>query len=736
MSCSIAYVSGSGPWDSELSGLAEMSQTTHQNWPLIAGLKPQLRQHIHTCPQIYRGERWYVLRDESNGRYLRFNTEAYELIGRLDGQLSVEQILSRINDGEEQRLTQEEAMLLLTQLSAIDALRSDLPSEARDFFKRFQHDRRLRLQRAVMNPLSIRFPLLDPDRLLNRLLPWVTPLFTRAGVLLWLLLVGFAALLALTNFQSITLAVDPGILSPSNLILMLAVFWCIKTVHEFAHAFAVKVWGGEVHEMGITLLVLAPVPYVDASAAWSFRDRHKRVLVAAVGIMVELFLAALALFVWLSVEPGLVKDLALNAMLIGSVSTLLFNANPLLKFDGYHMLQDLIEIPNLSSRASRYYLFLIQRYLFCVAQVRSPVTAPGEPAWFVVYGLAAFLYRMTVLVAIVLFLAQQYLFVGVALGCWAVAMQIVMPLFRALRYLMTGAALTGRRVRASMISALFAAVVSASLLFSPVALTTNAEGVVWVSDQARLYAGTDGFVSELLVKPGEKVNAGTPILRMRASPLETRIKVLEARHRELEIRAASERLTNRVSSAITRDEIATIASELAQLQEQAATLLVKSETGGVFVLPEAQRILGRHFRQGELIGYVINPGGMIVRTVVPQASIGLVRRRVERVEVRLAERLGEAVQSSVLRETPGGSTALPSRALGAAGGGTIAVKPTEDGGLTAAEKVFQVDLELPEDLPVSGVGQRAYVRFEHGAEPLADQWIRSGRQLLLSRLAL
>ena len=171
-------------------------------------------------------------------------------------------------------------------------------------------------------------------------------------------------------------------------------------------------------------------------------------------------MAALALFVWLSAEPGLVKDLALNAMLIGSVSTLLFNANPLLKFDGYHMLQDLIEIPNLFAGQPLLSL-LIQRYLFCVAQVRSPVTAPGNWPGSLFTGWRHF-YRMTVLVAIVLFLAQQYLFVGVALGCWAVAMQIVMPLFRALRYLMTGAALTGRRVRASMISALFAAVVSAS----------------------------------------------------------------------------------------------------------------------------------------------------------------------------------------------------------------------------------------------------------------------------------
>ncbi|MCP4042407.1 MAG: peptidase M50, partial [Gammaproteobacteria bacterium] len=219
-------------------------------------------------------------------------------------------------------------------------------------------------------------------------------------VVLWFLVVGFGSLLALANFPDLNAAVDKGILSPGNLVSILLVFIAIKTLHEFAHAFAVKMWGGDVHEMGITLLVLAPVPYLDASATWGFRDKHKRMLVGAIGILVELFLAALALFVWLLVEPGPVQDGALNALLVASVSTLLFNANPLLRFDGYYVLQDLIEIPNLYSRSSRYYLYLIQRYLFGLDHVHSPATAAGETAWFAIYGLGAFFYRLVILVVI------------------------------------------------------------------------------------------------------------------------------------------------------------------------------------------------------------------------------------------------------------------------------------------------------------------------------------------------
>ena len=427
-----------------------MTMSATANWPVVAALRPQLRRHVRTYPQRFRGERWYVLRDQSNGRHLRFNATAYDFIGRLDGDLSVQQIWDQMAKAEEvEAPAQDEVLLILTQLFALDALRSGLPVDALEFFKRYQHERHLRHKRAVMNPLAIRVPLFDPDGWLNRLLPWVRPLFSTIGALVWLLLVGLAGLLAMINFPALNAALDQDILSPSNLVLMLLMFILIKAMHEFAHAFAVKMWGGEVHEMGITLLVLAPVPYVDASAAWGFRDKHKRVLVGAVGILVELFLAALALFVWLTVEPGLVRDAAFNALLIGSVSTLLFNANPLLRFDGYYVLQDLIEIPNLYTRASRYHLYLLQRYLFGLAQAHSPVTAAGERGWFLFYGLAALIYRLIIMVVIVLFLANEYLFIGVLLGTWSIIMQVIMPLARGIRFVLFSPALAEQRSRAA-----------------------------------------------------------------------------------------------------------------------------------------------------------------------------------------------------------------------------------------------------------------------------------------------
>ena len=126
----------------------------------------------------------------------------------------------------------------------------------------------------------------------------------------------------------------------------------IKTVHEFGHSFACRRFGGEVHTMGIMFLLFTPIPYMDATASWSFRSRWQRALVGAAGMIVEVFVASLATFVWASTAPGTIHSLAYNMMFVASVSTVLFNANPLLRFDGYYILSDLLDIPNLHQRST------------------------------------------------------------------------------------------------------------------------------------------------------------------------------------------------------------------------------------------------------------------------------------------------------------------------------------------------------------------------------------------------
>ncbi len=192
---------------------------------------------------------------------------------------------------------------------------------------------------------------------------------------------------------------------------MLLILWLayplIKVLHELAHAFAVKVFGGEVHEVGLTLLMLTPVPYVNASASIAFAQKRQRIAVAAAGIAVEVVLATAALGLWMALEPGLIKDIAFAVVLIGGVSTLLVNGNPLLRFDGYHMLCDALELPHLAQRSQRYWLYLLKRGLLGVQGTRFDGHARGALPWLLAHAPLSWLYRAALLTLLSVWLATQ-----------------------------------------------------------------------------------------------------------------------------------------------------------------------------------------------------------------------------------------------------------------------------------------------------------------------------------------
>jgi putative peptide zinc metalloprotease protein len=712
-----------------------MNDSNQPDWTQIAELIPRLHRHIHLYPQDYRGARWYVLHNDANDNPMRFNETAYAFIGRIDGELTVQENLESIQkESGDGVLTPQEIVMILAQLLAAGALGGGISAGMKEYLGRFQSSQR---GRKKFNPLVLRIPLFDPDELLNLLVVFMRPLFSRGAMVVWLLFVGIATLLTVVNFSSLVAAFNQDLLRPENLFLLVVLYGGIKIVHEFAHAIAIKIWGGEVHEMGLTLLVLAPVPHVDATSSWTFRDKYKRVLVSAAGIMAELFVAAVALFVWLTVEPGTVKDTAFNVVLIASVSTVMFNANPLLRFDGYYMLQDFIEIPNLATRSSRYYIYLIQRYLFGLEDARSPQTADGEPIWFAVYGPAALIYRLIVMIAIGIFLINEYLIIGVVLACWAISAQLLLPIARGLLFVFLGPQLAATRARATGITVSVVTVLVVVLGFVPVSLTTRADGVVWVPDQAQMFAKTEGFVERLFVSSGDHVEVGDVLVEMRNPVLLARIAVLKAQRREMLARSRSEYFKERVKSQNSRTELETIESELELIQEEAAGLVIRSQVSGTVVLLAENGLNGMYLRQGQLLGYVSKQDRLIIRSVVTQSDIGLLRRNVSGVEVRLAENLSETIKAKIIRETPAASLELPSAALGTLGGGKIAVNSLtgEANARKAITKVFQVDLELNKGVVVTGLGERAYIIFDHGSEPIAMQWLRVARQLVLSQLS-
>ena len=503
-------------------------------WYRVANLKPVLRDAAIISRHVYRGQAWYVLRNSLNGRNHRFNTAAYALIGQMDGRRTVQEIWE--NAGKlsvDASPTQDELIRLLGRLHDADLIQSDILPSTVELFRQAQGQPSNGWKQRVSNPFSLRFPLCDPDWFLERWRYLSAPLFTRGTFILWLLVVMSAVVAAVLHWPELSGCLADQLFSPSNLLLLWLIYPLVKILHEFGHACALKKWGGEVHEMGIMLLALTPIPYIDASASSSFPDKQRRIAVAAMGMMVELLLASLALFVWLNVETGLVSGLAYKVMLIGGISTLLFNGNPLMRYDGYYMLADLIEIPNLGQRSIRYLGYLLQRYLLGIETAESPVTAPGEPGWFLIYGPIAFCYRITIMLGLVWIVSTRFFIIGVLIALWGTVSLLILPALRSVSRFLGSPAARNRRSRMVLVGGTAILGIVLLIFVIPMPLWTTTQGVVWLPEQSMIRAGTDCELVEVLASVEQEVARGAPLLRGVDPFLSAEVDIYQARLKQL-----------------------------------------------------------------------------------------------------------------------------------------------------------------------------------------------------------
>ncbi len=704
------------------------------SWHRVRDLTPRLRTHAKVHRHHYRGELWYVLRDSANERFHRFSPAANAAIGLMDGERTVEQIWELAGEQlHDDAPTQDQMIELLGQLHAADVLQSDVPPDARELFERWERHEKKQLQGKLMSPFAIRVPLVDPERFLEATVGAVRPLFGWLGGLTWLAVVLPALVLAAVHGSELTENLVDRVFAPENLVVVWLLFPVIKVLHELGHGYAAKVYGAPVHDMGVMFLIFTPVPYVDASSSWAFSSKYRRALVGAGGMLAEVFVAALAFYVWLSVEPGAVRAIAYNVIMIAGVTTILFNANPLLRFDGYYILSDLAELPNLRLRANKYWGWLFERYLFGNERAEAPELAPGEASWFVGYPLAALAYRVVIVVAIFTWILDQFFIIGLVLGVFAGVGWLGVPFFKGAKYLFTSPALWRVRGRAIATSAALLAAVLALLSLVPLPLRTHSEGVVWIPEEAFVRSGADGFVEEIVAVPGSVVSTGDLLVRASDPVLEAEQRRWRARVEELEVRFAAIRSEDVAAAEIVREELVYSRQELARVVERIQGLELRSAVDGVFVIARDEDWYGRFVRKGELVAHVIDQGEISVRTVVGQDDADLVRFATRGVDIRLAERIEEVRSAELVRVVPAASDALPSAALGTAGGGELPSDPRDPEGARSIVSFYEVELKVPSEHPLINAGGRVYVRFDHGREALAFQWYRELRQLFLSR---
>lgn len=747
------------------------------HWFRVATLRPRLAPQVRVQRQVVRGASWHVLSKgleaghgahAASGAACRLNAAAYALAGRFDGRHSLQSLWDGLQArGDEQAPTQDEAIAVLLKLHESGLVAFDTPVDFGALHARDSHDSHDSRGAAPtsaepakrFNPLAWRIPLHDPSRWLPRLGGLARLLFSPIGALLWLLAV--AALLAGALLQGPALLAHAGewMATPRYLLLAALLYPPIKLLHELGHALAVQRFGGTVREAGITLMAGLPVPYVDASAASALRSARQRAVVSAAGIMVELAVAALGLLGFMQLDDGWLRDAAFVAFFIGSVSTLVFNANPLQRFDGYYLLTDLLGLPNLGPRSRAFWLEQLR------AQVQSRQAAGqedaamplarGEAPWLWLYAPLSWLWQLGVAVGLTLWLGHAYAPLGVAAGLWLGWRTLLVPPMRLLRELLRTALAAGTPPR--RLAGLAAALGLPLLLLLALPLPDRllVQGVVWAPDEALVRTATAGFVETVAVADGTPVEPGALLLTLRNPALRAQRDALAARlaaaeHEQYAVLGTDADTSHALRAGNAAEDVERLQAELTRLDERLAGLEVRAHAAGRLVLPRAGDLPGSWVRQGTLVGHVVGPDktrptpATTLRVALPESQAALVRERLRGVQARLSDNAGTARTGRLVRDAVGATLELPSPALAERHGGDVLTEPAPPAAATrphetprALRAVVPLDIALdtaPGATPAEArprLGQRAWVRFDLGWTPPALQLLRWARARLV-----
>jgi putative peptide zinc metalloprotease protein len=718
--------------------MANDSRTFSESWYRIAHQRIALRPSVRVRRQNFRGRRWHVLENPFSNQFFRLQPAAYEFVARLRPDRTVEEVwqecLERFPD---EAPGQETVIQLLGQLYRAGLLQYDFAEDTAQLFERFEKTRQREIRSRFLNLMFMRFPLFDPDQFLVRTLPWLGRLISPFGAVIWIVTVVAALKIVADHFPALR-EQSQGILAPGNLFLLYAGMVLIKTCHEFGHAYFCRRFGGEVHVLGIMLMIFTPMPYMDATSSWGFRSRWQRILVGAAGMIVELFIAALATFVWVSTGPGTLHSLAYNMMIVASVSTLVFNLNPLLRFDGYYILSDLLEIPNLHQRALQQLKHGLERYVFGIKASESPARTRTEAGWLATFGVTSGIYRLVVFGSILLLVADRYLLLGILMAASCFVSWILVPAGKLVNYLASSPRLARHRSRAVLATLGTFAVVFLLLGWVPLPNHFRAPGVLQAKQWSGVVNESPGILQQFLAVPGSHVTGGQPLIQMTNRELELELTATLAKQDETEakLRRALREATPDLKPLRTLME--SITARLRRLEAEKAALVVRARHDGVWVGPHVGESVGRWLARGTELGMLVDASAFEFLAPVAQANgDALFGRRLIGAEVRLFGQGGVSVPLDRWSVIPAEREHLPSAALGWAAGGEVPIAASDPHGQKTREPFFEVRGEVKAGAYAALLhGRSGKIRFDLAPEPLLPRWVRRIRQLLQQRYQL
>lgn len=702
-------------------------------WFRVAELTPWLASDVVSYRHVYRGTACYVLQSRSTGKHCRIDLTSYEMIQGFDGKRSVDtvwhEVLGRLQDDAP---TQDEFLLLLADLHAHDLIALGRRLETETVFGKNEQSQRVKRKTRYTNPLYLRFRLLNPDPLLTRVTPGFSWIFTRTFAGLWLLLVLGSLISLAPDLSLLSNSVNRAQLTTPGTFLIAFLLWpVLKGLHELAHGIALKHFGGATQDFGIAVMVLFPIPYLDASASAVFANKWHRIIVSVAGIVMDITLCVLAIMIWAS-SNGMVNDIALVVVLMTGLSTLFFNANPLLKFDGYYVLADYLEIPELAERSSNYVKGVLGQSFFNLPADLTPVDK-REAYWLCIYGVFAALYRFALTLLIAWMFSARLLLLGLLLASYAVVVSLVLPVLRSSLSLWRNHKVS--RVRFTAVFAIAPLSVLLFLMAVPISSVRVVQGVVWLPDDSIVRVDSLCEVKQVSVVNGATVKAGDILFLCENARIDQQAEILQAERDQLEAEQSGLLRSNVAKYQQLDQELDANGRRLLDTMNRRRAQYVQAQSDGQFVVEGEYELAGRILAAGELAAYVVPAEqARTVRVALPERSSNSKLDWPE-ILVRAPNEFGEySTHVSTVTHVPSAASLdVASPALTILGGGKLKASVV-DAKLQLDEPAFDVEIAWPETNNLLPIGSRVLVKLKNEAEPIGSRWLRTWQRAFLGRV--
>ncbi|WP_299770594.1 biotin/lipoyl-binding protein [uncultured Pseudoteredinibacter sp.] len=704
-------------------------------WNRIASYKPKLYAHIEVSFHEFRGEPWYVLSDSARKQSIRVNKKTFSILSQFDGARSVKDIYSYLSSyKQEESYSQSDMIETISQLLELKILAPGVNLNTSDFLQQKKRESQSDKVASIFNPLAIKVPLFNP----NRLFEWFTEKmpFLMSKPLLWggFVFMVLVCLLSAANYTDIKSDIyDAENYLGNNALLLILSYIFLKFIHELAHGVCLKWYGKPSVECGLTVMVFMPIPYVDASSAWSLSSKWQRIIISLAGIYTELLLSCMALSIYLLSSNELIQHACLGVALVGFSSSILFNANPLLKFDGYFVLEDSIEIPDLFDRSRKYCKSFYKRLLFA-----KPVVS-NEPEditkILLIYGHSSIIFRLLLSYVIALYLIDAFFLIGVILASFLVYQQLVKPLIDFFNFLVNEAlGGTGSNIALFRIGFL---VISALLIvfYLPINNSKTIQGVSWVDHSSKIIAPQYSRLNSVYVSDGSEVSTGDLLFQLESEDLKRKITLERSKLKILETNYFAS-FKERKQDLDFSEEIKAQKEKLEALKSLLKKLDVKSHNNGTIVFADDYLLQGRWLEKGELIAYVLEDRDILIRAVINQDYLELIKTRLESITVRLASRPFEEHRGELKKILPKATLNLPHGALSYQNGGQVISKfdETKDS-YTSNREIIVLEVALP-SVPQKQIGDRAYIKLNFEASSLYELFTRKFKQVFSEKLLI